>query len=206
MTLPAPSSVYLLAVVDYSMDETRHQWPVIKLMVCSPDLIAALFGSSTNRIAVCRPGASMWSVAWGLSLWITDMAFYQGKLYAIDYGEFLLALDISVDDNTGDPCIAWIGQVIRMLYLIESRGSLLLVRRRIFRTHSQGNEQIQTFAGQSCDSLDNRVWFLDDYGGMGEQLEFWHQWHGKPPQALLPMISWRDYQGRSAAAWLFPSK
>jgi hypothetical protein len=59
---------------------------VIKLMVCSPNLIAALFWScdDCNYIAVCRPGASLWSVAWDLSLWITDMAFYQGKLYALD--------------------------------------------------------------------------------------------------------------------------
>ena len=65
-------SVKLLMDVKYS--------DVIKLMVCSPNLIAALFqGRESNRIAVCRPGGSMWSVARDLSLWITDMAFYQGN-------------------------------------------------------------------------------------------------------------------------------
>ncbi|XP_004979652.1 uncharacterized protein LOC101759752 [Setaria italica] len=117
---------------------------------------------SSNRIAVCRPGASLRSVAWDLSLRITDMAFYQGKLYALDYGEDLLALDISLDDNTGDPQVSRIGQVIkvnyfvdlfsnkfndplifkRMLYLVESGGSLLLVRRSIFHSHVNGKGQI----------------------------------------------------------------
>lgn len=83
------------------------------------------------------------------------MAFYQGKLYALDYGEDLLALDISLDDNTGDPQVSRIGQDIkvnyfvdlfsnkfndplifkRMLYLVELGGSLLLVRRSIFHSH-----------------------------------------------------------------------
>jgi hypothetical protein len=86
-----------------------------------------------------------------LSLWITDMAFYQGKLYVVDYHEDLLALDISVDDKTGDPRVSRIGRVInvyqfdneltllRMLYLVESCGSLLLVRRRIFHKHVHGD-------------------------------------------------------------------
>ncbi|CAL4980006.1 unnamed protein product [Urochloa decumbens] len=166
MTLPAPSSITYKSDVPSVL---AYQFEVIKLIVCSPDLIAALFWTShSNRIAVCRPGASLWSVAWDLSLWITDMAFYQGKLYALDYGEELLALDINVDDNTGDPQVAQIGQVIkanyfadpfsnnfndpiafkRMLYLVELQGSLLLVRRSIFRSHVNGKGQIHTFSGQ----------------------------------------------------------
>jgi hypothetical protein len=35
-----------------------------------------------------------------------------------------------------------------MLYLVESCGSLLLVRRTIFHTHVHGEGQIHTFAGQ----------------------------------------------------------
>jgi hypothetical protein len=140
--------------------DVKH-FVVIKLIVCSPNLIAALLkGIENNRIAVCQPGGSKWSVAWDLSLWITDMAFYQGKLYVVDYHEDLLALDISVDDNTGDPRVSWIGRVInvnqfnneltllRMLYLVESCGSLLLVCRSIFHTPVHGNGQIHTFAGQ----------------------------------------------------------
>uniref|UniRef100_K3ZPI0 Uncharacterized protein n=1 Tax=Setaria italica TaxID=4555 RepID=K3ZPI0_SETIT len=38
----------------------------------------------------------------------------------------------------------------RMLYLVESGGSLLLVRRSIFHSHVNGKGQIHTFAGL-CD-------------------------------------------------------
>jgi len=88
------------------------------------------------------------------------MAFYQGKLYVVDYHEDLLALEISVDDKTGDPRVSRIGRVInvnqfdneltllRMLYLVESCGSLLLVRRMISNKHVNGQGQIHTFPGQ----------------------------------------------------------
>ncbi|RCV38939.1 hypothetical protein SETIT_8G183000v2 [Setaria italica] len=118
------------------------------------------FQVRSNRVAVCRPGGSTWSVAWNLSLWITDMAFYRGKLFAVDHEEDLLALDISVDDKTGDPQVSRIGQAIkvnhfhnpdtfhRMLYLVELRGKLLLVRRMIFHEHAHGSGQMHTFDGQ----------------------------------------------------------
>ncbi|CAN6381706.1 unnamed protein product [Urochloa humidicola] len=187
MTLPAPSSVHLpdeggsskggydstsdasddSEDGDDSMDRSiaramaAKYFEVIKLIVCSPDLVAAILWSRDhNWIAVCRPGASLWSVAWDRSLWITDIAFYQGKLYALDYSEDLLAVDISMDDNIGDLQVARIGQAIkvnhfddsiifkRMLYLVESDGSLLLVRRRTFHRHVNGKGHIHTFAGQ----------------------------------------------------------
>ncbi|CAL4991755.1 unnamed protein product [Urochloa decumbens] len=139
-----------------------HEMEVMKLIVCSPELVAALFWSSRgNRVAVCRPGGSMWSVAWNLSLWITDMAFYRGKLFVVDHEEDLLALDISVDAKTGDPQVSRIRQAIkinhfdnlmetfhRMLYLVESCGKLLLVRRMIFHRHVHRRGQIHTFDRQ----------------------------------------------------------
>ncbi|CAO2149628.1 unnamed protein product [Urochloa humidicola] len=186
MTLPTPSSVHLPDedgdskggynsandVGDDSKDEYASMYysdarlvatkyfEVIKLIVCLPDLVAAILWSDDNNwIAVRRPGASLCSVAWDRSLWITDIAFYQGKLYALDYDEDLLALDISMDDNIGDPRVARIGQAIkvnhfddplafrRMLYLVELGGSLLLVRRRTFHSHVNGKGHIHTFAG-----------------------------------------------------------
>ncbi|CAN6363351.1 unnamed protein product [Urochloa humidicola] len=188
MTLPAPARVHLpegddskggydsandvgddsedgYGSMDGSNDlsEVAKHFEVIKLIVCSPDLVAAVFWSNNmNWIAVCRPGASLWSVAWDLSFWITDIAFYQGKLYTLGYGEDLLALDISVDDNIGDPRVTRIRQVIkvnhfddsvifkRMLYLVESDGSLLLVRRRTFHRHVNGKGHIHTF-GRQCE-------------------------------------------------------
>ncbi|CAL4991771.1 unnamed protein product [Urochloa decumbens] len=138
-----------------------HDFQVMKLIVCSPDLVAALFWSSSRyQVAVCRPGGSTWSVAWNLSLWITDIVFYQGKLFSVDYHEELLALDISVDSKTGDPQVSQIGQAIkanhfdilkafnRMVYLVESCGKLLLVRRMIFHRYTDARGQIHTFDGQ----------------------------------------------------------
>ncbi|CAO2151188.1 unnamed protein product [Urochloa humidicola] len=151
-----------------------QDFQVMKLIVCLPDLVAALFWSSQSyRVAVCRPGGSTWSVAWNLSLWITDIAFYQGKLFAVDYGEDLLALDIRVDDRTGNPQVSQVRRAIkvnhfdnpdtflRMLYLVESRGKLLLVRRMISHSHAHGRGQIHTFDGQYEPEL---VVFKADFG------------------------------------------
>ena len=76
------------------------------------------------------------------------MSFYQGKLYALTKGENLLVVNISDDHSTGDPQVSRIGQVIKgdpwysiaftnnamlckKLYLVESCGALLMVRRTI---------------------------------------------------------------------------
>jgi hypothetical protein len=42
------------------------------------------------------------------------VALYQGRLFAVDYDEDLLALDISVDDKTGNPQVSRIGQAIKV--------------------------------------------------------------------------------------------
>ncbi|KAL6653952.1 hypothetical protein ACP70R_007417 [Stipagrostis hirtigluma subsp. patula] len=123
-----------------------------KLMFCSPHLIAAIviLGRST-RIAVCQPGAASW---WSVSVdrWspqFVDLAFHQGKLYVLTSGvDILCAVDIIVDQNTGDPWVSQIRQVIngclacpyllmneflilKMCYLVELRGKLLAVCRKI---------------------------------------------------------------------------
>ncbi|OEL24906.1 hypothetical protein BAE44_0014071 [Dichanthelium oligosanthes] len=129
-----------------------------KLVVCSPNLVAAFFGSAsmqggghTSQILVCQPRASSWSVrALDQCKEFEDMAFYQGKLYALAVDENLLTVNISQDPRTGDPQVARIGQVIKgdpdpfleawwpddttgrkKLYLIESCGTLLMVRRKV---------------------------------------------------------------------------
>ncbi|CAL4991741.1 unnamed protein product [Urochloa decumbens] len=149
ITLPTLPTIHLLDSMDLV---------VVKLIVCSPRLIAGLFkGGREFWLAVCQPGDSLWS-AEKLPMSIFDIAFYKEKLYAISYTQDLFALDISVDDNTGDPQVALIGRVIRgglvyldhnilrALYLIESHGSLLMVRRSIFHKHFHGKGQIHTFA------------------------------------------------------------
>ncbi|TVU39230.1 hypothetical protein EJB05_12639, partial [Eragrostis curvula] len=127
--------------------------PVInKLILCSPNLVAAFVGGTmvncghNSQILVCQPGASSWSVrANDECKLFEDMAFYQGKLYALADDENLLIVNISEDPSTGDPQIARIGQVIRgdplftdvstvvkkKRYLVESCGALLMVRRKV---------------------------------------------------------------------------
>nr|CAB3490246.1 unnamed protein product [Digitaria exilis]CAB3504265.1 unnamed protein product [Digitaria exilis] len=124
-----------------------------KIMFCSPHLIAAIFRfkrDSTTRIAVCKPGASSW---WYIYMnyqapQFADIVFHQGKLYALDCLETLFAVAISIDQGTGDPWVSQIQQVIggrkvfyydflhdflnlRVTFLVESRGVLLLVCRKI---------------------------------------------------------------------------
>ncbi|TVU24387.1 hypothetical protein EJB05_26821, partial [Eragrostis curvula] len=157
IVLPAMSRVRLKYADDgarrpawvYAFDEALD---VRKVTFCSPHLIAAVVSFRHRiRIAVCMPGATSW---WSVYMdhwfpWRFDIAFYQGKLYVIDYDQGdLSAIDISVDRNTDDPCVSQIRRVInrsislrskfkkyyavaRTTYLVESRGALLMVRRKM---------------------------------------------------------------------------
>uniref|UniRef100_A0A0A8ZF38 KIB1-4 beta-propeller domain-containing protein n=1 Tax=Arundo donax TaxID=35708 RepID=A0A0A8ZF38_ARUDO len=74
------------------------------------------------------------------------MSFYQGRLYLLAKDENLLTVNISQDRSTGDPQISQIGQIIKgdpfhtsintlvkkKLYLVESCGALLMVRRKVW--------------------------------------------------------------------------
>uniref|UniRef100_A0A452ZWX3 Uncharacterized protein n=1 Tax=Aegilops tauschii subsp. strangulata TaxID=200361 RepID=A0A452ZWX3_AEGTS len=133
---------------------------IIKLILCSPNLVAALVGVEHTsqilmcqpgafQILMCQPGASSWSVrAYDQCKGFEDMAFYQGKLYTIANDENLLVVNISQDHSTGDPQVSRIGQIIKgepwypavfeddtmcckKLYLVESHGVLLMARRTI---------------------------------------------------------------------------
>ncbi|OEL21577.1 hypothetical protein BAE44_0017403 [Dichanthelium oligosanthes] len=122
-----------------------------KLILCSPNLVAAFVGNGrTSQILMCQPGASSWSVrAYEECKMFEDMSFYQGKLYAITVDENLLVVNISQDPSTGDPQVSRVGQVIKgdpwypvfyankttdekKLYLVESHGTLLMVRRKVW--------------------------------------------------------------------------
>ncbi|KAL6896750.1 hypothetical protein ACP4OV_007322 [Aristida adscensionis] len=143
-----------------------------KLILCSPNLAAAFVGCAlprcghTSQILVCQPGASSWSVrANDKCLGFEDMAFYQGKLYALTDDECLLVVNIGQDPSTGDPQISRIGQVIKgdpdpelapsfpdntkgrkKLYLVESCGALLMVHRKVCCRVAAGDKIV---AGQS---------------------------------------------------------
>ncbi|KAF6997585.1 hypothetical protein CFC21_013792 [Triticum aestivum] len=126
----------------------------IKLILCSSNLVPALVGvEHTSQILICQPGALSWSVrTCDECKDFEDMAFYKGKLYALDDDENLLVVNISNDQSTGDLQVSRIGRVIegkadfrlyhvgseenglpvKKLYLVESRGMLLMVRRNIW--------------------------------------------------------------------------
>jgi hypothetical protein len=89
---------------------------VVRLLVCSPRLVAALVrleNRSRADIAVCRPGASSrWSVCMddcggvGVPL-LGAMAFHDGNLFATHLLRAdLYAIDISVNQNTGHPWVS----------------------------------------------------------------------------------------------------
>ncbi|ONM04713.1 Cyclopropane-fatty-acyl-phospholipid synthase [Zea mays] len=82
--------------------------------------------------------------------WLDIRDSKHGKLYALADDENLLVVDISQDQSTGDPHVCRIGQVIKgdpdhlfdawmpddttgrkKLYLVESCGALLMVRRKV---------------------------------------------------------------------------
>ncbi|KAM3412773.1 hypothetical protein ACQJBY_004122 [Aegilops geniculata] len=116
----------------------------------------------TSQILMCQPGALSWSVrACDKCRDFEDMIFYQGKLYVLTENENLLVVNISNDQGTGDPQVSRIGRVIKgngeccymgglrlyhvmqdensmpvmplkKIYLVESRGALLMVRRKIW--------------------------------------------------------------------------
>ncbi|KAE8786866.1 hypothetical protein D1007_39108 [Hordeum vulgare] len=186
-TLPALSSIRLRppnAVAKWSLEDgsnvadpyvtwmhinTSEQLHLSKIMLCSPNLVAALVGiGHTSQILLCQRGASAWSVrAYDQCKAFEDMAFYQGKLYAIANDENLLVVNISQDHSTGDPQVSGIGQVIegdspplysvvfddntmlcKKLYLVESQGVLLMARRTIIcRVPGPGAEPGEAVAG-----------------------------------------------------------
>ncbi|KAL6653950.1 hypothetical protein ACP70R_007415 [Stipagrostis hirtigluma subsp. patula] len=132
--------------------EEGKQLSVSKLMFCSPHIIAAIviLGRST-RIAVCQPGATSW---WSVSVdrWsprFVDLAFHQGKLYVLTFQDILCAVNISVDHNTNNPWVSQIRELFRlsillrgfrtltMTYLVESRGKLLAICRKIHRLFTE---------------------------------------------------------------------
>ncbi|CAO2142274.1 unnamed protein product [Urochloa humidicola] len=134
------------------MEDAAEQLTIYKLVFCSPQLIAAFVRfQNSARVAVCQPGAaSWWSVHMGYRFpKLVDMAFHQGNLYIVDCMEFLFKIDINVDDTTGDPWVSRVRKdircnpcplnvgvdenvIVKMLYLVELHGALLMVRRKMY--------------------------------------------------------------------------
>ncbi|CAD6253211.1 unnamed protein product [Miscanthus lutarioriparius] len=100
-----------------------------------------------KRIAVCQAGATSW---WSVCFEnhcpdFIDMAFHQGKLYALDVHDSLFVIDVSMENSSSDPWISQMRKVIigpylhmhfslgcqKRAYLVESRGVLLVVLRKL---------------------------------------------------------------------------
>ncbi|XP_066339056.1 uncharacterized protein [Miscanthus floridulus] len=122
---------------------------VRSLVVCSTRLVAAIVAvGPLGAIALCRPGATAWSVsAQDECRWLSRMVFFQGKLYALNrmagHNDYLIAIDIVDEHDSDEPRVSRIECVIegaslpsclelstiRTHYLIESNGTLLMIRR-----------------------------------------------------------------------------
>ncbi|XP_047044055.1 uncharacterized protein LOC124648313 [Lolium rigidum] len=157
--------------VTWMHTKDSHEPHIKKLILCSSNLVAAVVGlGPLSQILICQPGASSWSVrAYDRLKVYEDMAFYQGKLYAIADDEQLLVVNISEDSNTGDPQVSKIGTVIKdkaspclgqgvsgansmshkKIYLVESRGALLMVRRKIWLCVQEPGASDEVIAGQN---------------------------------------------------------
>ncbi|CAN6372820.1 unnamed protein product [Urochloa humidicola] len=111
VTLPALSRVRVQHMDDAFLNEEMEDLDTHKMIFCSPHLIAAIVESmDTSSIAVCRPGAKSW---WSVLVdhhhqapLFVDIVFHQGRLYALDDRDRLFAVDISTDQNTGDPWVS----------------------------------------------------------------------------------------------------
>ncbi|KAF8673242.1 hypothetical protein HU200_048794 [Digitaria exilis] len=136
--------------------------PPLPLLALKDGSFYSMPGTCRFSIGVCQPGASSWSVAQDLPKQIFDIAFYQEKLYAVNYDEELFALEINVDDNTGEPHVALGEKVIsggflrhdqnffRVLYLVDTQGLLLMVHRMIALGQIPREGQIHTLA-EGCE-------------------------------------------------------
>ncbi|XBJ20804.1 hypothetical protein VPH35_011568 [Triticum aestivum] len=111
---------------------------MLKLVVCSDDLIAAIVDDNEawtySKLALCRPGASSWWSGTPDELrHLQDIVSCGGKLYALDTGR---VTDSRVDHLTGNPRRGRaLGNSPR--YLLESSGTLLLVCREDPKSKAQ---------------------------------------------------------------------
>ncbi|XP_066338957.1 putative F-box protein At5g55150 [Miscanthus floridulus] len=138
----------------------RNYISVLSLVVCSKRLIAVIvtkvLGGRTGTLALCRPGDRAWSMGTNeLSGRLSDIVFFRGKLYAIDVNngrQDLLAIEIVDENGKDDPRVSRIERIFigvpitsQCSYLVESRGRLLMVRRKINCRH----ERVYCWGGNS---------------------------------------------------------
>ncbi|TVU50638.1 hypothetical protein EJB05_02017, partial [Eragrostis curvula] len=186
-------------IPDHEMDtwmdiKDLNDVSVITLIVCSTNLIAAIVAiCGLGTIALCRPGASAWSVsAHDRNRWLSDMVFFQGKLYTVDArtGD-LFSVDI-VDGLDNDvPRMCRIERIIegapipprsllnQTIYLLESHGTILMVCRTMSSkvytvcmsgsidnrmSHPAGSSEFNVFVA------DLKLFFWADVSSLGNEV------------------------------------
>ncbi|EAY87205.1 hypothetical protein OsI_08609 [Oryza sativa Indica Group] len=149
--------------------------PLQKLVVCSPTLVAAVVGTRPSQLLLCRPGSASWSCRHDRlqALEIQDMVSYQGKLHALVNSGDLLSISISEDDDShagGEPTVSSVDCLVRIspgrrteppLYLVESEGALLMVRKENHSTR-EGSYSDDDESYSSSDEQSNVILNPDD--------------------------------------------
>ncbi|RLM70246.1 hypothetical protein C2845_PM17G13180 [Panicum miliaceum] len=117
-----------------SSHSTSPYFDILKVILCSTaDLAAAVVRYGNYQVVVCcRPGkSSSWStrLSRGSSVHhYQDMAFHNGKVYAVANGGDLYEHEISEDTDTGEPRVSRIKRVIAAAPSLASAIKCYLVR------------------------------------------------------------------------------
>jgi hypothetical protein len=154
---------------------------VQKLLVCQNGLLAAIVGREyLAKVALCSLDTFSWSFSthdrWR---WYEDIAFANGKVYALTGDEDLLAFDVGIDASTGNAVVTHVKRIIRyqtwlsrpatakVRYLVKSRdGAMLMVRRHFL--HGETTVRFSVFRADLRSSQWVEVSTLQ--GGDGEAL------------------------------------
>ncbi|RCV43899.1 hypothetical protein SETIT_9G331400v2 [Setaria italica] len=107
-------------------DLRAHTGTTVRKLVMCPGgrVVAAVVGDGRlGKIAMCLAGAgSSWVVS-GHDAWrgITDIAFYDGKVCAVEDTGELFAMPTGEDGRTGEPTVAWDRRVIKASHAVPAR-------------------------------------------------------------------------------------
>ncbi|CAO2179668.1 unnamed protein product [Urochloa humidicola] len=141
------------------------RFPMQKIIVCSPNLIAAILWDSS--VGFYRPGASSWSACptdyWGRGSYV-DIALYRGKIYALNTKDGLFIHEVGDAAASGIPKASHVvdnaivsqpleianpeGIVTRRYLVISCIGKLLLVKLMVpFRLPRSGSSSSKATDG-----------------------------------------------------------
>ena len=126
----------LRGFVGVSRERAPSETTLRKMVMCPRRVVVAIVGDQRRgKIAVCRPGADCWLIS-AHDPWkeFRDIAFYDGKVFAVHDRGRLNARAVREYTCTGEPMVSVAGAAQRChmpstRYLVESGGRLLMVHR-----------------------------------------------------------------------------